>query len=114
MKILQSCLENFAFFGLNPPQLLNIHLINKRNSLVLFIFISNAILAGVFFSCKAEVIADYADSFSVTWSDTFSAINVSLLIYKIRDVFKFIERLESTINKSKRLYHHFNLVQIET
>lgn len=103
MKVLQSCLESFVFFGMHPPPSLDDYLINKRNSIVLFIFVLNAIFAGVFFSCKAENIAEYADSFSGTWSLILIIVDTSILIYKSRDVFKFIERLESTINKSKEL-----------
>lgn len=101
MKVLQSCLKSFTFFGISPPSSLNDYLINKRNSLVLFIFYLNAISGVVFFACEAETMAEYADSFSVAWSIILSIVDTSILIYRIRDVFKFIERLEGVISKSK-------------
>lgn len=104
MKVLQSCRENFAFYGINPPPSFNDSLINKRNLIVLFILVTNTIFAIVFFSYKAENIAEYADSFSSLWSVILISAQVSFLIHNIRDVFKFVERLESTINKSKVVY----------
>lgn len=101
MKVLQSCRRNFAHFGINPPSLSHHHPINKRNSVVFFVFVSFAVLANVFIFNQAENITEYADSFSASWSVTLSAVNFSLLIYKGRDVFKFIECLECTINKSE-------------
>lgn len=100
MKVLQSCRENFAHFGLNPPSLGHPR-INKRNSMVISVLISNAVLANVFFFKKAGNITEYADSFSVSWSVILSAVNTFVLIYKIRDIFEFIECLECTTNKRK-------------
>lgn len=100
MKVLLSCRRDFEFFGIAPPSSPRDGLINKRNSTVFIIFVQNAISASVFFFYKAENIAEYADSFSVLWSMVLIGTNFSLLTYKIRDMYTFIESLESAINES--------------
>lgn len=107
MKILQSCQKDFAFFGIIPPPAIQQNLINQRIAMVLFICIKDAILANVFFFYKAKNLAEYADSFSASWSVILIGINYSLIIYKRRDVYKFIETLECTINKSKMVMYNF-------
>lgn len=97
MKVLQSCRESFIFFGINSPPQLNDSLVNVRNSIIVLICATVSVSGIVFFSYKAENIAEYADSFGASWSTALSTINFSTLIYKD---FKFMDHLESTINKS--------------
>lgn len=101
MKVLQLCRESFVFFGLSPPPQLNDSVFNIRNSIIVSVSATITVLGIVFFSYKAENLAEYADSFGASWSNALSAIAVSTFIYKVRDVFKFMDHLENIINKSK-------------
>lgn len=103
MKIFESIQKYFAFVGINSHQSLRNHPFNARNLTTIFIFALSIFSNLVHFFCVANSFSEYTSSIIHISTILVSAINFTIFIYKMPELFGIIKSFEEIINKSEQI-----------
>lgn len=102
MQILDSIHESLQAIGLSSYQSMQTYPFNERNVISSFIFGLNIISnVGFLVSGQSETLMDFTDSMYIIFTVIFAASIFIKLIWKMQQLFGFINRLEDTVNQSK-------------
>lgn len=101
IKLFQSLLEYFQILGTFSPELNENRRLNQRNIFVLFINIQFMVSAFAFTLFKAKTFIEYGLNFYGYMTQSLCIIVVSLQIYRMLDILKFIENCEKLIEMSE-------------
>lgn len=101
IKLFQSLLEYFQILGTFSLELNENRRLNQRNIFVLFINIQFMVSAFAFTLFKAKTFIEYGLNFYGYMTQSLCIIVVSLQIYRMLDILKFIENCEKLIEMSE-------------
>lgn len=101
MKLFDSINYILIRAGMTSHQFTQKHLYNIRNSIMLLIFAINFVFIMVNLIHGPENLKDYTDSIFLMNTVVSTGINYAFVIWKMAEIFRFMDDLEDTVSTSK-------------
>lgn len=101
MKSFQSAVEYLASLGITQSQAMQSNPFNVKNIVHMLLFGITAYLCGAFLIYTANSFKDYTESIYISSVTMLVFVVFVILIWKMENVFKFIETWKKTSEQSK-------------
>lgn len=90
-----------ARVGMTPYQPIKWYPINLRNTIVMLISFMGTISDVMYLNYEATNLKEYTDTIYLLITGFASELNFAFVIWKMAEIFRFLENLEDSINTSK-------------
>lgn len=101
MDIFQFIQKPFGILGIHRSQPNQKNSRNSRKTLTYLILVHFSIMPIVFFLVQAKTFREYADSFYISATASLKVCTFTVSLWKISTIFKFIDNVNSAIQKRK-------------
>lgn len=106
MKLFQKSQEYFKNMGIDSRQMSKSHLLNTRNVQAFCMIFLDVVSTMGFLWYDAHTFYEYADSVYTTSCGIMSIVIFSVIFWKMRKFFEFIETFENLVSSSELSLKH--------